>query len=550
MKMTLTIFKRTVLFTVLSFSTLLSQSVTIGGAVKDSASAVSLDSVRIDIVNIGDPGEHYTVFTNNSGLWSFTFIGTSVGENESTPSSFDLQQNYPNPFNPSTVIPFSVNSPGEVTIAVHNILGQLLHERAFQLSAGQFHVRWNSVGAAGVLFYTIRFGDRSMTRKMVQLDGGFGGGIGEPLLVGGISSSNGLAKRTSANYSVTVSKLGYEPDSIVVPFSSNTNIHFSLTTVHRRAFVIDLHNDVPEKMVGGYQIGIRNVNNQSDIPRFIDGGIDAQMMVLWPSPSAFPTAQYQRTIQMDDTLKAQLSRNAATIAQARSIAEIQSVTASGKIAAVMCVEGGGAIEEDLNKLISLYNRGARYMTITWNNTLSWAVSAADAQSATVGLNDFGRQVVRTMDSLGMIIDVSHTGIKTIEDILAETKNPIIASHSGCRALRNHTRNLTDDQIKAIAAGGGVIGVVFYTSFLSTASASNVNIDTVIKHIDYIKNLVGIDHIGIGSDYDGGITAPVGLENVSKLPNLTMALLRHGYTKSDVRKILGENYLRVFNTVCQ
>jgi membrane dipeptidase len=548
--MILTIFKHTVLFVVFFFSTALSQSVTIGGAVKDSASAVSLDSVRVDIVNTGDPGEHYTVFTNNSGVWSHTFTGTSARDNGLSPSAFDLQQNFPNPFNPSTVIPFSLNASGEVTISVHNILGQLLHERTFQLSAGQFHVRWNSTGAAGVLLYTIRFGDRTITRKMVQLDGGFGGGLGEPLLVGGMSSSNTLAKRTSANYSVTVSKVGYEPDSIVVPFSNNAAFNFSLTTVHRRAFVIDLHNDVPEKMVGGYQIGVRNVNNQSDIPRFIDGGIDAQMMVLWPSPSTFPTTQYQRTIQMDDTLKAQISRNSAAIASAGTMAEIQSVTASGRIAAVMCVEGGGAIEEDLNKLITLYNRGARYMTITWNNTLSWAVSAADVQSATVGLNNFGRQVIKTMDSLGMIIDVSHTGIKTIEDILAETKNPIIASHSGCRALRNHTRNLTDDQIRAIAAGGGVIGVVFYTSFLSTASASNVNIDTVVKHIDYIKNLVGIDHIGIGSDYDGGITAPVGLENVSKLPNLTMALLRKGYSRGDVKKILGLNYLRVFNAVCK
>lgn len=550
MDTTLTIIKRSFLCTVLLFSTALSQSVTIGGAVKDSATAASLDSVRVDIVNVGDPAEHYTIFTNNSGMWSHTFTGTSVDDNGLSPSSFDLQQNYPNPFNPSTVIPFSLNRPGDVSISVHNILGQLLHERTFQLSAGQFHVRWHSIGAAGVLFYTIRFGDRSITRKMVQLDGGFGGGLGEPLLVGGMLSSNTLSKRTSTNYSVTVSKLGYEPDSIVVPFSNNAAINFLLSTVHHRAFVIDLHNDVPEKMVGGYQIGVRNVNNQSDIPRFIDGGIDAQMMVLWPSPNDFPSTQYQRTIQMDDSLKAQISRNSSSIASAKTVSEIQSVTSSKKIAAIMCVEGGGAIENDLNKLIALYNRGARYMTITWNNTLSWAVSAADAQSATVGLNSFGRQVIKTMDSLGMIIDVSHTGIKTIEDILAETKNPIIASHSGCRALRNHTRNLTDNQITAIAAGGGVIGVVFYTSFLSTASAANVNIDTVVKHIDYIKNLVGIDHIGIGSDYDGGITAPVGLENVSKLPNLTMALLKKGYTREEVRKILGLNFMRVFNTVCK
>jgi membrane dipeptidase len=214
------------------------------------------------------------------------------------------------------------------------------------------------------------------------------------------------------------------------------------------------------------------------------------------------------------------------------------------------VEGGTAIEEDLGKLNILYGLGARYFTITWNNSTSWATSAADAQSATKGLTDFGKEVIKRMDSLGMIVDVSHTGIKTIEDILAVTKNPIIASHSGVRTLRNHTRNLTDDQIKAIAHGGGVIGVVFYTSFISTAPSGSVTIDTVVKHIEYIKNLVGVDHVAIGSDYDGGITAPVGLENVSKLGNLTLALLRKGYSPADVRKVLGENYLRVFSAVCK
>jgi len=169
---------------------------------------------------------------------------------------------------------------------------------------------------------------------------------------------------------------------------------------------------------------------------------------------------------------------------------------------------------------------------------------------TKGLSDFGKQVIRTMDSLGVIIDVSHTGIKTIDDILAVTKNPIIASHSGVRALRDHYRNLSDDQIIKIANTGGVIGVVFYTAFLSSANSSSVTVQNVIQHIDYIKNLVGIDYIAIGADYDGGITAPVGLNDVSKMPALTLALLQHGYTPSDVRKILGENYMRVFKEVCQ
>lgn len=220
--------------------------------------------------------------------------------------------------------------------------------------------------------------------------------------------------------------------------------------------------------------------------------------------------------------------------------------ADGKFAGVLAVEGGHAIENDLDKLKSYYALGARYLTITWNFSTSWAVAASDSRSSTVGLSDFGRTVIRTMDSLGMIIDVAHTGIKTIRDILAVTKNPIIDSHAGVRALNNHTRNLTDAQIDSIAARGGVIGVVFYPTFLSARGVATI--DTVIKHIDYIRNRVGIDYVAIGSDWDGIESTPVGLEDVSKLPNLTAALLRHGYSATDVIKILGGNFLRVFRQV--
>jgi membrane dipeptidase len=233
--------------------------------------------------------------------------------------------------------------------------------------------------------------------------------------------------------------------------------------------------------------------------------------------------------------------------QARSYDELMLARASGKLAGVLAVEGGHAIENNIAKLKEYYTRGARYFTITWNNSTPWAVSAADARTSTVGLSEFGRQVIRTMDTLGMIIDVSHTGIKTIQDILATTRNPIIASHSGARALRNHTRNLTDAQIDSIGNRGGVIGVVFYPTFLS--STGSATIQTVIAHIDYIKNRVGVDHVAIGSDFDGIESVPVGLEDVSRMPNLTAALLAHGYTIPEVHKILGGNYLRVFQQVC-
>lgn len=526
---------------------LTAQSLTFGGTVKDSYTKSGAESVRVEISPLGQPNDRFTVHTSVSGTWSFTFQPAGVGPDASGPHSFDLQQNFPNPFNPSTTIPFSIPAAGTVSIVVHNILGQQLDERSYSLSAGQHQVRWSSKGAAGTLFYTVRYGGHSETRKMIQTDGGSGTGLGGALQTGGIDQT--LKKTTLSDYKIVFSKFGYEPDSVIVPPVTNSAVDLAMTTIHRRAFVMDLHNDVAELMVTGYQLGVRHTTNQSDLPRFFDGGVDAQMIVLWPNPNS-AVSPYLQTMQMYDTCMAQFGRNSAYIAQARTSAEIQSVNSAGKLAAVLCVEGGSAIEDDLSKLITFYQLGARYLTITWNNSTSWGTSAADPLSTTKGLSEFGKQVIRTMDSLGMIIDVSHTGIKTIEDILTVTKNPIIASHSGARALRNHTRNLTNDQITAVANTGGVIGVVFYTSFISTASAANVNIDTVIKHIDHIKDLVGIDHVAIGSDYDGGITAPVGLENVSKLQNLTMALLRRGYTPADVRKILGGNYLRVFKAVCK
>jgi len=191
----------------------------------------------------------------------------------------------------------------------------------------------------------------------------------------------------------------------------------------------------------------------------------------------------------------------------------------------------------------------RYLTITWNNSTDWAISAKDYRSPYMGLSNFGKKVIRTLDSLGVIIDVSHTGIKTIEDILAVTTNPIIASHSGARAIRDKYRNLYDYQIIDIANTGGVIGVVFYPPFLSNTGSANIG--NVVDHIDYIVNLVGIDYVALGSDFDGiGDNTVQGLEDVTKFPDLTLELLRRGYSQSDVEKILGENFMRVFTQVCK
>jgi len=526
---------------------LFSQPVIVSGNVRDAWSLVVIDSARIEIINVADPFESYITYSDVSGNWSLP-ITTDVGEKGLLPEAVTLQQNYPNPFNPSTQLEFSIPQAGSVTLSVHTILGELLDERRISLTPGRYNIEWQGKGAAGVLLYSISFNQSRLTRKMVQLDGSGVGGFG---VIRSLSSGQGQSAPSRpvtslAQYKVTASRFDYEPDSTTIVLVSGVRADFLLESVHRRAFLIDLHNDVLEKVVEGYQLGPLHAFNHSDIPRFRSGGVDAQLFSCWASPSQFPTTAYQRTIEMMDSFAVQIGRNPTTLAQARTADEADSIAATGRLAGVLVVEGGHSIENSLDKLITLFNRGARYLTITWNNSTPWAIAAADPLSPTVGLSPFGFEVIHKMDSLGIIIDVSHTGIKTIEDILATTTNPIIASHSGVRALRNHYRNLWDNQIVAIAQNGGVIGIVFYPPFLS--ASGTVTIDTVMRHLDYIVNLVGVDHVAIGSDFDGIETTPVGLEDVSRFPNLTVALLRRGYSREEVQKILGGNFMRVFRQV--
>jgi membrane dipeptidase len=529
--------------------TVFADTITLSGLIRDKASQAPIDSATIEIVNQADPGQRYSVLSNSSGAWSYSFDVTGAASSPGVPEAFSVEQNYPNPFNPSTKINFTTGVPGNVVVSVYNSIAQLIDTRTYSVDAGSHAIEWMSKGAAGVLFYEIEFRGARIARKMIQLDGHGSGGLGNILTFAARASLPASRKVQAPSFLVNVRRLLYMPDTTSSAVTGSATIDFELETVHSHAFVFDLHNDVLEIAVeGGYDIGVRHNYNQSDLPRFKDGGFDAQMFALWTDwTDSVAHPYYAYTLQMADTFSQAVSRNSASFCQARSYAELMEANASGKFAGVLAVEGGHAIENSIDKLKNFYGLGARYLTITWNNSTSWAVAAKDNRSATTGLSDFGRQVVRTMDSLGMLVDVAHTGIKTIWDILATTKNPIIDSHAGARALNNHYRNLSDAQIDSIAHRGGVIGVVFYPTFLS--ASGNAAIDTVIKHIDYIKNRVGIDYVAIGSDWDGIEKTPVGLEDVSKLPNLTAALLRHGYSAADVIKILGGNFLRVFKKVC-
>ncbi|MCI0512525.1 membrane dipeptidase [candidate division KSB1 bacterium] len=521
------------------------QEYTLYGTVKDRINAAPLDSVQIAI-SIPDLNQQHLVSTDAVGYWRCTIQTMAVDEPNPVPTSFALHQNYPNPFNPATRIYFSIDRPGEVVLRVYNTLGQLLDSQRRFLTAGDYTVDWYASGGTGVLFYELEFQQQRQVRKMLQMEGGTGG-LGE--MSQNADRRQNLQRAAFEHFAATVSatKLGFAPDTTQVTLAPNQQLDFLLDLLHTRSLVIDLHNDVLEKVVGdGYQLGSRHNYNHSDLPRFIEGGVDAQMFVVWVDPYSYPKNAYQQALKFCAAFQNQLALNAKVFAQAQEPDDILQINAQQKFAGVLVVEGGHAIENDLEKLRELYRQGMRYLTITWNNSTEWAISAEDSRSTKQGLSDFGRDVIRTLDSLGVIIDVSHTGIKTIEDILAVTKNPIIASHSGVRALRNHFRNLYDQQIVAIANSGGVIGVVFYPSFLSSGRPTDIN--TVIAHIDYIVRLVGIDYVALGSDFDGIETTPKGLEDVSRLPRLTMALLKHGYSNQDVKKILGENFMRVFRQV--
>jgi len=523
-------------------------TVTISGAAKDQRSYQPVAGAQVELVNQADTTDRYRTQSDVNGFWSYTIELTGVRPDAGVPTTALLLPNYPNPFNPSTTIRVSLPMAGRVRLSIYNILGQELGTRTADLTPGEYRVEWSARGAAGVLFYSLEWRGTTTTRKMVQLDGGEGSGLGEMIPVGGISSVAAKPFAGPPIFLLVASRLDYEPESTQVALTSGTmTIDFSMETVHDRAFVIDLHNDVIEKVMDGYSLGPLHTSEHSDLPRFRKGGYDAQLFAIWADPSAYASAPYARAMAMIDAFENEIAANVDTFAQARSFADLTDLSSNRIFAGLLGVEGGHAIENDLSKLEAFYNRGVRCLTITWNNSTAWAISAQDPLSASQGLSPFGRQVIQTMDSLGMIIDVSHVGVQTIKDILSVTKNPIIASHSGARALRNHYRNLTDEQILSIANGGGVIGVVFYPAFLS--STNSATLDTVVRHIDYIRNLVGIDHIALGSDYDGMSPAPFGLEDVSHLPALTLRLLQKGYSREDVRKVLGGNFLRLVRTVC-
>ena len=369
--------------------------------------------------------------------------------------------------------------------------------------------------------------------------------------------------------------------------------------VYRDALVIDTHNDMPSRILDdGYDPDVRHPpgfgpqEGHTDLPRLQESGLTAEFMSAWVDApyAATPGASFDRAMQHITTIHAWVDRHPDRLLFATTGADVRRAKREGKVAIFIGVEGGHAIESSLDRLRQLHARGARYLTLTWNNGLSWAGSSIGADGTRRGgLTDFGRDVVREMNRLGMLVDLSHVSDSTFYDAIAVSTVPVIASHSSARALSDFPRNLSDDQLRAIARNGGVVNVNFFSRFLDSeyraraeavegqiaaerralrsgsdsaaevarlsarrssllAALPQTRFSVLVDHIDHIARVAGVDHVGIGSDFDGVSALPMGMEDVTRLPRIAQALLDRGYSEQDVKKILGGNMLRVMERV--
>jgi membrane dipeptidase len=338
--------------------------------------------------------------------------------------------------------------------------------------------------------------------------------------------------------------------------------------IHPEAIVVDTHNDVTSPITDqGYDLGARDTTGkmQTDIPRMKEGGLDAEFFAIYVAAKyAKEGGAARRALDMIDGVYEQIRRHPESLEMAFTADDIRRIHKAGKIASLMGIEGGHAIEDSLGALRMFHRLGVRYMTLTHTNTSNWADSAGGinnpAEKRHGGLNEFGREVVREMNRMGMMVDISHIADETFQDVIEVSQAPIIASHSSCRALTNVPRNLTDDMLRALAKNGGVVMINFYNGFINTEyakpgapyptkPADKATMEMLMQHFEHAIKVAGIDHVGIGSDFDGidGL-APTGMEDVSKLPAITYELLKRGYSENDVKKVLGENLLRVMAEV--
>jgi membrane dipeptidase len=367
--------------------------------------------------------------------------------------------------------------------------------------------------------------------------------------------------------------------------------------IHESALIVDTHADTPQRFLDeNFDIGSTDPKDHGHISleKAKAGNLGAEFFSIWVEPETNQGHFARHTLDLIDSVYEQAARHPDRMMMAFSTDDIERAHKQKKLAALMGIEGGHSIENDIHVLRDFYRLGVRYMTLSWSNTNEWADSSGDINNPKIehhnGLSDFGKQVVLEMNRLGMLVDISHVADKTFYDTIAVTKAPVIASHSSARALSNHPRNMTDDMLRAVAKNGGVVQVNFYNAFLDedyrkAAEAQAKDRDAAVKafndemkaagktvtyldndrierewaakiprppfkslidHIDHIAKVAGVDHVGLGSDFDGvsGAT-PQGIDSAADLPKITQALLDRGYGADDIRKILGGNLMRVF-----
>lgn len=362
--------------------------------------------------------------------------------------------------------------------------------------------------------------------------------------------------------------------------------------IHKKAIVVDGHNDVTSPMVDedfDLRTDSRGKFHQggdpfhTDIARLKAGGITAEFFAIYVSGSTMKTGgAMHRAVDMIDATYREVERNPDSLMSCTTAADIRRAKKQNKICILMGIEGGYVIEDSLYALREMYRLGVRYMTLTHNVATNWADAHRDEKHN--GLTDFGKDVVREMNRLGMLIDISHVSVKTMNDALDVSTAPVIASHSSARAINDHTRNVPDDVLKRVAQNGGVVMVNYYPSFLDARTNKEENerseklrdqiaalrerfktddrgfeaaqqqllaanpiyvtpYTTIVDHIDHIKKIAGIDHVGLGSDFDGVPFLPAGMNGAEDTPLITYEMLRRGYSEQDIRKVLGENFLR-------
>ncbi len=377
------------------------------------------------------------------------------------------------------------------------------------------------------------------------------------------------------------------------PAPAGSGISARARKLHFSSMVVDTHDDTPQRMLfeTGFDLGVRHTDGHIDIPRIREGGLSAIFFSIWvPSEVTGPEA-VKRAVRLIDAVHETARKYSKDLMLATTAEGVREARRQGKIAALMGMEGGHMIDDDLGVLRMYAVMGVRYMTLTHFKNNNWGDSSTD-KPAHNGLTDFGKDVVREMNRLGVMVDISHVSDKTFYDALEVSQAPMMASHSSCRAISSHPRNMTDDMIRALAKNGGVIHINYHVSFLDQAyfeasrksgidvttyrslverkcggnpacetlesermerelmasgKLPKVNWEKIVEHIDHVVKLAGPEHVGLGSDFDGA-TMPFGMEDVTMIPKITDALLKKGYSEADVIKILGGNTLRIMEQV--